>query len=132
LKSELTGFLSTSQDENRKTVQKIVVKSEETILKGIEKFETVSNKVEISNDEKIEAINNLLEHYRNVVEASSSLIETLTAIDFPTKLDALSSKYQLIVESITSAKQALEIKLNETQNVIIDNTNSTKEYIIQS
>jgi hypothetical protein len=39
------------------------------------------------------------------------LIETLTAIDFPTKLDALSSKSQLIIESITSAKQALEIKL---------------------
>lgn len=132
LKSELTSFLTKTEDENKQTIQKIATKSEETIGKGIEKFETVAQKVESSNNEKIEAINNLLEHYRNVVEASSSLIETLTAIDFPTKLDALSSKYQLIVESITSAKQALEIKLNETQNVIIDNTNSTKEYIIQS
>lgn len=132
LKSELTEFLSKSQDENTKTVQKVITKSEEIISKGIEKFETVSNKVETSNDEKIEAINNLLEHYRNVVEASNSLIETLTAIDFPTKLDALSSKSQLIIESITSAKQALEIKLNESQNAIIDKTNTAKEQITQS
>ena len=60
------------------------------------------------------------------------MIETLTAIDFPTKLDALSSKSQLIIESITSAKQALEIKLNETQNSIIDKTNTVKEQVIQN
>lgn len=132
LKNELISFLAKTEDENKQTIQKIVTKSEETIGKGIEKFETVSKKVESSNNEKIEAINSLLEHYKNVVEASNSLIETLTAIDFPTKLDALSSKSQLIIESITSAKQALEIKLNETQNSIIDKTNTAKEQVIQN
>ena len=132
LKNELTSFSAKIQNENKQTIQKIVSKSEETIGKGIEKFETVSKKVESSNNEKIEAINSLLEHYKNVVEASNSLIETLTAIDFPTKLDALSSKSQLIIESITSAKQALEIKLNETQNSIIDKTNTVKEQVIQN
>lgn len=132
LKIELTSFLSKAEDENFKAIQKVVDKSEETIGKGIKKFETVSQKVESSNNEKIVAINSLLENYRNVVDASNSLIETLTAIDFPTKLDALSSKSQLIIESITSAKQALEIKLNESQSSVIEKNNTAKEQIIQS
>src|SRR5690606_5568938 len=132
LKIELASFLSKTENENFKAIQKVVDKSEESIGKGIEKFETVSLKVESSNNEKIEAIKSLLENYKSVVEASNSLIETLTAIDFPTKLDALSSKSQLIIESITSAKQALEIKLNETQNSIIDKTNTVKEQVIQN
>lgn len=132
LKNELTSFLTKTENENKQTIQKIVTKSEETIGKGTEKFETVAQKVESSNDEKIEAINSLLEHYRSVVEASNSLIETLTAIDFPTKLDALSSKSQLIIESITSAKQALEIKLNESQSLVIEKNNTAKEQIIQN
>lgn len=132
LKLELASFLSKTENENFKAIQKVVDKSGETIGKGIEKFETVAQKVESSNNEKIEAINSLLEHYRSVVEASNSLIETLTAIDFPTKLDALSSKSQLIIESITSAKQALEIKLNESQSLVIEKNNTAKEQIIQN
>jgi hypothetical protein len=132
LNTELTSFLSKTEDENFKAIQKVVDKSEETIGKGIEKFQSVAQKVESSNNEKIEAINNLLENYRSVVEASNSLVETLTAIDFPTKLDALSSKSQLIIESITSAKQALEIKLNESQSLVIEKNNTAKEHIIQS
>lgn len=102
------------------------------INEGVLQFETVAQKVESSNNEKIEAINRLLEHYRSVVEASNSLIETLTAIDFPTKLDALSSKSQLIIESITSARQALEINLNESQSLVIEKINTAKEQIIQN
>jgi hypothetical protein len=132
LKLELASFLSKTEDENFKAIQKVVDKSGETIGKGIEKFETVAQKVESSNNEKIEAINSLLEHYKSVVEASNSLIETLTAIDFPTKLDALSSKSHLIIESITSAKQALEIKLNESQSSVIEKNNAAKEQIIQN
>jgi hypothetical protein len=132
LKLELASFLSKTEDENFKAIQKVVDKSGETIGKGIEKFETVAQKVESSNNEKIEAINSLLEHYRSVVEASNSLIETLTAIDFPTKLDALSSKSQLIIGSITSAKQALEIKFNESQSLVIEKNNTAKEQIIQN
>jgi methionine synthase II (cobalamin-independent) len=132
LDKKMNYFLAENQDENKKTIQKIVSTSEEIISKGIEKFEVVSNKVETSNNEKIETIKNLLEHYKNVVKASNSLIDTLTAIDFPTKLDVLSSKTQLINESITSAKQALEIKLNESQNLIIEKTMTTKEQILQN
>jgi hypothetical protein len=88
--------------------------------------------LESSNSQKIEAINNLLIHYKDVVVSSTNLIETLKEIDFPAKLDALTSKTQLIIESITSAKQALEIKLHETQNSINNKTNKVKEQILQN
>ena len=128
LKLELASFLSKTEDENFKAIQKIVDKSGETIGKGIEKFEIVAQKVESSNNEKIEAINSLLEHYKNLVEASNSLIDTLESIDFPTKLDVLSSKSQLIIESITSANQALEIKMIENKDLIINKIdNQNKE-----
>lgn len=132
LKNELTTFLSKTQEENTMSVQQVVAKSEETIGKGIEKFEVVSDKINASNNEKIEAINSLLEHYKNLVEASNSLIDTLESIDFPTKLDVLSSKSQLIIESITSANQALEIKMIETQNSIIEKVNISFDNVNKS
>ncbi len=131
LKSELDSFLSKIENENTKSIQNVVAKSKETIEKGIEKLQSVVQIMESSNNEQTKVFNDLLEHYQSVVEASSSLIETLTAIDFPTKLDALSSKSLLIIESITNAKQALEIKLNESQISIIEKNDIAKEQIIQ-
>lgn len=132
LEESLTSFLLTNNEENKNAFQKIASTSEQAINKGVEKFSIVSDKVETSNTEKILAITKLLGHYKNVVEASHSLIETLNAIDFPSKLDALSSKTQLIIESITNAKQALELKSNETQTSINDKTTTAKEQIIQN
>jgi hypothetical protein len=124
----LTSFLVKTEDVNIQTIQKIVAKSEATIGEGIEKFETVSKKVESSNNEKIEAISGLLEQYKKIVEAGNSLIDRLEAIDFPTKIDVLSSKSQLIIESITSANQALEIKMIENKDLIINKIdNQNKE-----
>jgi len=132
LEESLTSFLASNKEENINTVLKVASVSEKEISKGVEQFSTVASKVENSNDEKILAITKLLEHYKSVVEASRSLIDTLNAIDFPSKLDALSSKTQLIIESITNAKQALELKSNETQTSINDKTTSAKEQIIHN
>ena len=132
LEESLTTFLASNKEENKNTIQKVASVSEKEISKGVEQFSTVASKVETSNDEKILAITKLLEHYKSVVEASRSLIDTLNAIDFPSKLDALSSKTQLIIESITNAKQALELKSNETQTSINDKTTTAKEQIIQN
>ena len=130
LKNELADFLSKLEIENTKSFQDLVAKSDETISKGIYNFENISNKVLVSNDEKIEAINSLLKHYENVIEEGNSLIQTLRAIDFPSKLDAISSKSQLIIESVTGAKQALEIKLNETHHSIIEKANIAKDQLM--
>jgi hypothetical protein len=132
LEESLTSFLASNKEENKNAIQKVASVSEKEIIKGVEQFSTVAAKVETSNDENILSITKLLEHYKSVVEASRSLIDTLNAIDFPSKLDALSSKTQLIIESITNAKQALELKLNETQISIIDKTTTAKEHIIQN
>ena len=130
LKNELADFLSKLEIENTRSFQDLVAKSDENISKGIYNFENISNKVLVSNDEKIEAINSLLKHYENVIEEGNSLIQTLRAIDFPSKLDAISSKSQLIIESVTGAKQALEIKLNETHHSIIEKANIAKDQLM--
>lgn len=143
LKSELASFLAHIKEENiliikdfgnreNSSLHDTMDYVREKVSESTKKMKEVGLNIETSNNEKIEAIHNLLEHYKNVVEASNSLIETLTAIDFPTKLDALSSKSQLIIESITSAKQALEIKINESQSSIIEKNNTAKEQIIQN
>lgn len=127
-----SDFLTVSKEENTKVINALVESSNNTIKLGLDQFEIVSKNIENSNNLKIRNIVSLLEQYKNVVEASNSLIETLRAIDFPTKLDALSSKSQLIIESVTSAKQALEIKLNETQKSIIEKSTNYKDQIIHN
>lgn len=125
-------FITSQKEENKVIISDVVSTSKDEIKKGVEQLTNVADKVAISNSENITVINALLEHYKSVVEASKSLILTLNSIDFPSKLDALSSKTMLIIESITNAKQALELKSNETQNSINDKTTTAKEQIIQN
>ncbi len=143
LKNELDLFLEKSQNGNILIIKdfgksNLNLLNETTdfvklnISNATNEIKQVGINVGASNNEKIEAINSLLEHYKNVVEASNSLIDTLEAIDFPTKLDVLSSKSQLIIESITSAKQALEIKMIETQNSIIEKVNISFDNVNKS
>ncbi|MDP3442598.1 MAG: hypothetical protein Q8T08_07005 [Ignavibacteria bacterium] len=132
LQESIGSFISIQRAENKSTMLEVASNTKDAISKGVDKFSDVANKVETSNNEKILVITNLLEHYKGVVEASHSLIVTLNAIDFPSKLDDLSSKTQLIIESITNAKQALELKSNESQTSIIEKTTLAKEQIIQN
>ena len=112
LKNELTSFLVKTEDVNIQTIQKIVAKSEATIGEGIEKFETVSKKVESSNNEKIEAISGLLEQYKKIVEATDSLVKTLESVDFPHRLTVIdnnqSVNHKIVLQRID--KQDKEIK----------------------
>lgn len=143
LKNELDLFLEKSQNGNILIIKdfgksNLNLLNETTdfvklnISNATNEIKQVGINIGASNNEKIEAINSLLEHYKNLVEASNSLIDTLEAIDFPTKLDVLSSKSQLIIESITSAKQALEIKMIETQNSIIEKVNISFDNVNKS
>ena len=112
LKNELTSFLVKTEDVNIQTIQKIVAKSEATIGEGIEKFETVSKKVESSNNEKIEAISGLVEQYKKIVEATDSLVKTLESVDFPHRLSVIdnnqSVNHKIVLQRID--KQDKEIK----------------------
>jgi len=131
LQEAISLFIKSQKEENKIIISDVVSTSRDLIKSGVEQLGIVTNKVEISNNENITTIKELLEHYKSVVEASHSLIVTLNAIDFPSKLDALSSKTQLIIEAITNAKQSLELKTIENKTLILDKTNTAKEQIIQ-
>lgn len=131
LEESLVSFLSTNQDKNNSAILEFASITEQTINQAAEKFVSVANNVEASNNEKISAITDLIEQHKSIVEASRSLIDTLNAIDFPTKLDAINTKTQLIIESVNNAKQALELKSNETNTLIIDKTTIVKEHVNQ-
>jgi hypothetical protein len=131
LETRLSDFLSVQKEVGESAIQDLVKSSDEAISLGLDKFSAISDKIEASNEAKILAIKKLLEHYSGVVEASQSLISTLNAIDFPAKLDAISTRSQLIIESVNGAKQALELKLHENHNSLIDQTRITKEQIIE-
>lgn len=111
--TQITNFLV----ENEKIYQ-------ETIQNGVNSINGVSEEIGASIREQITVINELFESYKNLVEASNTLVETLNAIDFNTKLDALTSKSQLIIETINGVKQALELKLGDVQNQVHQNTKS--------
>ena len=130
LQEAISSFIISQKEENKITILDVASTSKELIKSGVEQLRIVTDTVEKSNNVNITTINELLEHYKNVVEASRSLIVTLNAIDFPSKLDALSSKTQLVIEAITNAKQALELKSNEAQNSINDKTTAAKDQII--
>ncbi len=132
VEANLSSFATKSKEESKAAIDKLVSSSEIVVKQGIDKFNNVAEKVELSNTVYISAITELLNHYKRVVETGNSLINTLNSIDFPSKLDALSSKSQLIIEAITNSKQALEIKLNEVQSLIIDKTTIYKDQIIQN
>ena len=132
LKKQLDDFLSKVKEENTESIQQVASKSEEIIAGGTQEFKDVSAKIETSNNDKIKAINELLEHYKNVVEASSSLISTLTTIDFPSKLEALSSKSQTIIETINGSKHALEIKINDSENKTLMRSDLALEKILEN
>ena len=132
LEQGLSSFLESNKKENINTLQEVVSSTDKTISKGVEQFSHVADKVDSSNDKNVTVITKLLEHYKKVVEASSSLADSLTAIDFPTKLDAISSKTQLVIESTNNAKQALELKLMENNTSITEKTAEAKIQINQN
>jgi len=129
LEESVNRFLSEQEKQSKTSIKKVLGDSERVMQTAGAKFVVISDDIQKSNEGKLKAISELLEHYKQVVGASSSLIETLKAIDFPTKLDVLTTKSQLIIESITNSKQALEIKSSETLNTLLDKSNLIKDQI---
>lgn len=86
---------------------------------GVLKFETTGNKIDTTNKEKLVETKRLLEQYKKIVEATDSLVKTLEAVDFPTKLSTIDKNIQAVNSALNEAKQSIENKQTENQTILL-------------
>ncbi len=89
------------------------------INEGVLKFETTGNKIDTTNKEKLVEIKRLLEQYKKIVEATDSLVKTLEAVDFPTRLSTIDKDIQAVNSALNEAKQSIESKQSENQTILM-------------
>jgi len=85
---------------------------------GVLKFETTGNKIDTTNKEKLVETKRLLEQYKKIVEATDNLVNTLEAVDFPTRLSSIDKNIQAVNLALNEAKQSIENKQNENQTAL--------------
>lgn len=85
---------------------------------GVLKFETTGNKIDTTNKEKLVETKRLLEQYKKIVEATDNLVNTLEAVDFPTRLSTIDKNIQAVNLALNEAKQSIESKQNENQTAL--------------
>lgn len=86
---------------------------------GVLKFETTGNKIDTTNKEKLDETKRLLEQYKKIVEATDSLVKTLEAVDFPTRLSTIDKNIQAVNSALNEAKQSIENKQTENQTILL-------------
>lgn len=86
---------------------------------GVLKFETTGNKIDTTNKEKLVETKRLLEQYKKIVEATDSLVKTLEAVDFPTRLSTIDKNIQAVNSALNEAKQSIENKQSENQTILL-------------
>ena len=86
---------------------------------GVLKFETTGNKIDTTNKEKLVETKRLLEQYKKIVEATDSLVKTLEAVDFPTRLSTIDKDIQAVNSALNKAKQFIESKQSENQTILL-------------
>lgn len=89
------------------------------INEGVLQFETTGNKIDTTNKEKLFETKRLLEQYKKIVEATDSLVKTLEAVDFPTRLSTIDKNIQAVNSALNEAKQSIENKQSENQNILM-------------
>lgn len=89
------------------------------INEGVLQFETTGNKIDTTNKEKLVETKRLLEQYKRIVEATDSLVKTLEAVDFPTRLSTIDKNIQAVNSALNEAKQSIENKQSENKNILL-------------
>lgn len=89
------------------------------INEGVLQFETTGNKIDTTNKEKLVETKRLLEQYKKIVEATDSLVKTLEAVDFPTRLSTIDKDIQTVNLALNEAKQSIESKQSENQTILL-------------
>ena len=104
---------------------------ESKIENDVLRIEEVGNQIHQKSQEQITETRTLLEQYKHITDASSSLIETLQAIDFHAKSEAILSNTEQLIASDIKAKQAIEQKISETQTFVMEKSLELKENVEQ-
>ncbi|MDR2921165.1 MAG: hypothetical protein LBV72_17605 [Tannerella sp.] len=99
---------------------------ESKIENNILRMEEVGNRISNINQGLAIETRNLLEQYEDVVDASDSLIEAINTVDFHTKLDDIFSKTEELTTSGITSRQAIELKISETQQLIAEKNQELK------
>lgn len=86
---------------------------------GVLKFETTGNKIDTTNKEKLVETKRLLEHYKQIVEATDNLVKTLESVDFPTRLSTIDTNIKAVNSALNEAKQSIEKNATDNQAIII-------------
>ena len=89
------------------------------INEGVLQFETTGNKIDTTNKEKLVETKRLLEQYKKIVEATDSLVKTLEAVDFPTRLSTIDKDTQAVNSALNEARQSIESKQSENQTILM-------------
>jgi phage gp29-like protein len=89
------------------------------INEGVLQFETTGNKIDTTNKEKLVETKRLLKQYKKIVEATDSLVKTLEAVDFPTRLSTIDKNIQAVNSALNEAKQSIESKQSENQTILL-------------
>lgn len=103
----------------RQYVDDLKKNTEIQINEGVLQFETTGNKIDTTNKEKLVETKRLLEQYKKIVEATDSLVKTLEAIDFPTRLSTIDKNIQAVNSALNEAKQSIESKQSENQTILL-------------
>lgn len=90
---------------------------------GVLKFETTGNQIDTTNKEKLIETKRLLEQYKKIVEATDSLVKTLEGVDFPNRLAAIDNNIKAVQSALNDAKQSIENKVTDNQNIILQRLN---------
>lgn len=90
---------------------------------GVLKFETTGNQIDTTNKEKLVETKRLLEQYKKIVEATDNLVKTLEGVDFPNRLAAIDNNIKAVQSALNDAKQSIESKATDNQNIILQRLN---------
>ena len=74
----------------KKSTDDLIRETEILVKETVLQLETTGNQIDLTNREKLVETKRLLENYRKTVEATDRLVETLSAVNFPTRFSLLS------------------------------------------
>lgn len=110
-------------------VNDLAKNTEIQINDGVLKFETTGNRIDTTNKEKLVETKRLLEQYKKIVEATDSLVKTLEAVDFPTRLSTIDKNIQAVSKALNEAKQSIEKKQSDNNELLLQRLNQQDKEI---